>query len=244
MNYKGILIDLDNTIYDYNKAHKTALTKTIDHLAKKFSFSCIDLQKTYKKAQYVVATNLKNTAASHNRMLYFQTMLEALGVNALHHTLETYDTYWKTFLDNINPFDGIFEFLEQINSCKICIVTDLTAHIQHRKIKKLGLQKYNPLLVTSEEVGVEKPHKKMFKSALQKLQLKANDVCMIGDNFTKDIWGASQIGIDSFWLHKCDSLTHLPGNVTVFKDFKELIAHPFLHRNAAGGYIKSGYYGL
>ena len=79
-----------------------------------------------------------------------------------------YNIYWDTFLENMIPFDEVYEFLEKYKN-KICLVTDLTAHIQYRKIEKLRLNKYISRVVTSEEVGKEKPHPYMFILALEKL---------------------------------------------------------------------------
>ena len=38
----------------------------------------------------------------------------------------------------------------------------------------------------------------MFQKALEKLNLKANQVIMIGDSISKDIVGAEALGIKSF----------------------------------------------
>ncbi|MCK4517365.1 HAD family hydrolase, partial [Candidatus Babeliales bacterium] len=185
MKFKGILLDLDNTLYDYNKAHGAALKAVFSSVESKFSLEQSKLTKAYTQARHSVASNLKYTAASHNRILYFQTMLENCQIYSSQETLSLYDIYWNTFLENMHLFDGAISFLEKVKPEKICVITDLTAHIQHRKIIKLGIEKYESHLVTSEEVGIEKPHPKIFSTALQKLGLNAHEVCMIGDNFAK-----------------------------------------------------------
>ena len=107
---------------------------------------------------------------------------------------------------------------------KICLVTDLTAHIQHRKIKKLKLEDYVSFAVTSEEAGKEKPHPYMFMMALEKLNLKAEEVCMVGDSFKKDIIGASNLGIKSIWLNKEQKVELYDIEmITEVKTFKEIL---------------------
>ena len=49
---------------------------------------------------------------------------------------------------------------------KTAVVSDLTTHIQLRKMDKLRISKYIDFLVTSEEAGSEKPHAVMFLLAL------------------------------------------------------------------------------
>ena len=57
-------------------------------------------------------------------------------------------------------------------------------------------------LVTSEEAGREKPHPYVFMLSLKKLGLKASEVCVIGDSFSKDIFGARNLQIDAIWLNR------------------------------------------
>jgi putative hydrolase of the HAD superfamily len=41
----------------------------------------------------------------------------------------------------------------------------------------------------------------MFMMALQKMGLQPSDVCMIGDSFNKDIFGAVNLNIQSIWIN-------------------------------------------
>ena len=141
MKFKGVLLDIDNTLYDYKSAHTKALDDAFHFCREKFDISHEDIRKGYNTARKRVHIDLKETASSHNRLLYFQKMLELLNINPLLHSLDLYNAYWNTFLDNIEVFDGVYDFLEKYKG-KVCLVTDLTAHIQYRKIKKLRLDEY------------------------------------------------------------------------------------------------------
>ena len=223
MKYKGILLDIDNTLYDYNEAHYVAKNKVLDYCMNVFNLSKDEIMFAYERARKQVHIELCETAASHNRLLYFQKMSEILNVNPMNYSFEIYNVYWDNFLELIKPFEGIYQLLDQYKD-RICLVTDLTAHIQYRKIKKLGLEKYCDRLVTSEETGHEKPHPYMFISALQKLGLGVDDVCMIGDNFKKDVLGASALGIKSIWFnHEEKQESFNDQLVTEVREFKEIL---------------------
>lgn len=200
MKYKGILLDIDNTLYAYDDSHSVALEAVMFFMKNEFLISNKELEVAYYKARRLVQIELEHTAASHNRLLYFQKMLELLGVNALVYGLRIYNLYWDTFLASMKPFAGIYDFLEKYKN-QICLVTDLTTHIQYRKIRQLKLNNYLSLMVTSEEAGREKPHPYIFMAALKKMNLNPNEVCMIGDSFNKDVIGASNLGIDSIWIN-------------------------------------------
>jgi putative hydrolase of the HAD superfamily len=222
MKYNGILLDIDDTLYNYDITHKIALDEVFLFCKNKFGIEKSEFFQAYNKARKTTHINLKESASSHNRLLYFQNMLEILKLNPLMDAFEIYNIYWDTFLRNMKVYDGVYEFLELCKD-KICLVTDLTAHIQYRKVEKLKLEKYCKNIVTSEEAGKEKPHPYIFMLALQKLNLQANEVCMIGDSFKKDIFGASNLGIQSFWLNKEGKQEHYNDELIIeFKNFMEL----------------------
>lgn len=223
MKYKGILLDIDNTLYDYNVAHTFAKSKVFEFCMDVFNLSQDQVDFSYEKARKQIHIELCETAASHNRLLYFQRMLEILEVNPMKYALEIYNIYWDSFLEIIKPFEGVHELLEKYKD-KICIVTDLTAHIQYRKIKKLGIEKYCKALVTSEETGHEKPHPYMFTMALNKLSLKPEDVCMIGDSFKKDVFGATNLGVAAIWINHENKIENYNSQlITELKCFKEIL---------------------
>ena len=106
---------------------------------------------------------------------------------------------------------------------KVCIITDLTAEIQYRKIKKLKLTNLIDFIVTSEEAGIEKPSSNIFELALKKINLKSSEICMIGDSYEKDIVGGINLGIKSFWFNaKVDNIVDNE-NVNKIDSFNNLI---------------------
>lgn len=200
MKYKSILLDIDDTLYSYDSAHSIALECVAEFFEKKLKIDKPLFFSSYEKARKQVHIELSETAASHNRLLYFQKMCEFLKINSLKQGIKLYDLYWDNFIKNLKPFDGVYDLLKKYKN-KICLVTDLTSYIQYRKIEKLKLNDYCNLIVTSEETGKDKPHPIMFMSAIKKLGVNANEVCMIGDSFDKDIFGANNLGIDAIWVN-------------------------------------------
>ena len=101
-------------------------------------------------------------------------------------------TYWRTFLGNIELFSGVKEFLFTLkkHDVLIAVVTDLTSQIQFRKIVWLGLDNCIDFFVSSEEAGMDKPDQAPFNLILQKLKLPGEKVWMVGDEPVKDMKGA------------------------------------------------------
>lgn len=223
MKYKALLLDIDNTLYDYNSTHSIALESILNFCANEFYIDKLSIENAYEQAKKRVHIELSETASSHNRLLYFQKMCEILNKNPLIYSFKIYNIYWDTFLEHLTPFDGVYDLLEKYKN-NICLVTDLTAHIQYRKIEKLKLNAYCTKIVTSEEAGKEKPHPYMFMLALKKLDFQLRDVCIIGDSFKKDIFGASNLGIDAIWFnHEQKQEKYNDTNIKEVKIFKEIL---------------------
>ncbi|MBW2966245.1 HAD-IA family hydrolase, partial [Candidatus Woesearchaeota archaeon] len=200
---KAILFDLDNTLYDYNKPHEKALKEVYKVLKQHINISFKKFIKLFNISKAEIHKELAGTASAHNRILYFQRLIEKT-----HNTVEPkiilklYSAYWNTFLKNMKIRKDVLNTLKKIRKkgLKIIIVTDLTTHIQLRKIEKLKISNYIDFLVTSEEAGSEKPHSIMFLLALNKIKILPKDAVMVGDNTITDIEGANSVGLDTVLL--------------------------------------------
>lgn len=200
---KGILWDLDNTIYEYEPVHKAAYRKCIEMAERKFKISESDFEANWTIARRSVHQSLHGQAAMHSRLLYFQRLSEQLyGKTNADFALEMEAMYWDTFLENMEWRPGVKTFIAKAaeQNIKMCIVTDLTAQIQLRKWVSLGLDDYMDFMISSEEAGAEKPKAAIFNLALSKLGLETTDVIMIGDSSEKDIEGAESLGIKSYLI--------------------------------------------
>ncbi len=202
--FKAVIFDIDGTIYSYVANDKIAVESLCEYAENVLYVDEEEFRTAYNKAKRIVKEErLKDGGAKHSKVLFFQTTLELLGKSAFRYVLEMYDVYWNSFLANMKPFDGAVEFIKKLKSTgvKISLCTDMTAHIQYRKIKKLGLDHLIDFMVTSEETGLEKPARVMFELALQKLNVEAEDTAFFGDSLERDIEGAARVGITPFWYN-------------------------------------------
>jgi putative hydrolase of the HAD superfamily len=141
-----------------------------------------------------------NVAASHNRLLYMQNICEQMGRNPFRYAMGFYNVYWDTMLENMELFDYVRPLLNELQrmNINVGILTDLTAHIQYRKIERLGISDMVDFIVTSEEAGAEKHSEKMFGLMLDKIGIKPDEAIMVGDSMEKDVLGAEKVGIEAF----------------------------------------------
>ena len=198
----AVLLDTDNTLYDYYPANILAEKAVCQKAKNLLGIKREIFFKYYNLAKKEVKKNLPLNASSHSRLLYFQRMIELLGYKShLLLSLDFEQTFWRTFLANAPLFPGLRETLSFFKgrNIPIAVVTDLTSHIQLRKLTYFGLEDTFDAVVTSEEVGIDKPNKKNFLLTLKKLNLsKESYFWMIGDNPVSDIYGAKQFNSTTF----------------------------------------------
>ncbi len=196
---KGILIDLDDTIYNYQTAHRFSL----DNVRHQFfpDLPLADFRAEYRAARNAVMDRLAPQGCCRSRLFTFLELLERRDCPAAFLRARAMDRlYWQGLIGRIEPEPGAIALLERARAAGIgiCIVSDMTVHVQIDKIVKLGIADLVDFLVTSEEVGVEKPDPRIFEAGLRKLGLQADEVIMIGDSLEKDIHGAEKLGIRAF----------------------------------------------
>lgn len=211
-NIKGICFDLDQTLCnseDYLYSSKRNLkdfTNTAEWQVYRFLkpyLKIVPWEKfidTYSLSKKEVKKLIPDSAASHSRYLYLQRTLENLDMRFNPDLVYRANTiYWDYVIDNMKLFPSVLEVLRTLKEhhFKICIVTDLTADIQNRKLQKLNIERYIDYMVTSEEAGKDKPNTKELTLVLKKMDLKKEEVIMIGNNPKTDIQLAKNSGIGS-----------------------------------------------
>jgi len=76
-------------------------------------------------------------------------------------------------------------------------------------VDKLGARDLFEVIISSAALGVRKPNPKIFQDALERMNLPAEKVAMVGDTLGADILGALNAGIFSIWIKR---RANTPGN--------------------------------
>lgn len=194
---KMVVFDLDNTLYDYDLCNHYAEQELYTVIGSLLHISKTEATDMLRKAKKNVKDRLGDVAASHNRLLYMQSICEQVGVKPGLYAMTFYNAYWNAVLGQMSLFPYVKPLFKQLDGrgIKIGLLTDLTAHIQYRKLDKLGLEEYIDIIVTSEEAGADKPSEKMFDLLIRKAGMKPHEIIMIGDSKEKDVDGAIRAGM-------------------------------------------------
>lgn len=221
MFFKGVIFDLDDTLCNYQESHEFAINKICNEISCEFKVDLnqvIQLLDIVKKKFKIEAGN---TASSHNRFIYLKHLFESLNINLKY--VEKYNNlYWSSFNEKCELIEGSYELLNFLKSklIKLTLLTDFCTHEQLSKINVLNILDFFDFIITSEEIGIEKPSSRMFTYAVNKMNLKNSEVIMIGNDIKKDIDGAIYNNIYPFYL--CSSDLMINNQLTVFKNFHQL----------------------
>jgi len=74
--------------------------------------------------------------------------------------------------------------------------------IQYNKLKSLHIEKLFKVILLSEELGVRKPNKRIFKLAAERIGIKTNYCLFVGDSLDTDILGAKNSGMKTCWFNR------------------------------------------
>lgn len=191
----AVLIDLDNTLYAYNPAHEAGLKAVARKARDDFDLESKRFGELFLEARTKVKARLKGNTSARNRLLYFQELLEIIGLgSAVKSALEYEQTYWIRFLQAMQPFIGINDFFDnlRLRGIPTVLLTNLNTKIQLQKLVYLGLEESFSSVVTSEQAGAEKPSSTIFNLAADRLKLGKRDLWMIGDDLNADMQGAKK----------------------------------------------------
>lgn len=223
-----VIFDTDNTLYPYEPSHEAAMQAARQKAVRVLGVSECEFDAAFDEARRQIKARLSGTASSHSRLLYFQRMLEILGLRTqVLLALDFEQAYWRTFLATSHLFENIRDFLDdlRLEGIPTAIITDLTAQIQFRKLVYWGLDQQFDHVITSEEAGYDKPHRAPFDVALEKFGDVGSPLWMIGDNAVCDIQGARAC-IGAVTLQKVHKGIHAldgeAGPDVAFEHFSEL----------------------
>ena len=75
--------------------------------------------------------------------------------------------------------------------------------------RELGIEPYVDVIVTSGEIGVDKPNPRIFQAALQRANVTAAEAILVGDQYKNDIQGARGVGIKPLLIDRHDQSTEV-----------------------------------
>jgi len=193
---KGVIFDLDNTLINFwefkQKSVLAASKQIVDFNLEKDINKVFDeiFSIYYSKGtdyQYAISDYLKKFDLEPKK--FNQILQQATAA------------YKSTKISNLAPYPGVIDMLNSLKSSSFLlgILTDANFIQAKNRLEHCKLDKYFDSIVSFDDTSLFKPAKEPFLKILKKLNLKAEEVAMVGDNLSRDIKGAKNLKIITFF---------------------------------------------
>ena len=183
MQLKSIFLDMDGTLTNFNINYKIAYDHAVQYL-KKLTITDPTILNEYrlddilKKLKPIVDVKLYNQIQD----TFYKFLVDVEHDAAKKSTLKT----------------GVKNFLNimQINNIKLIVVTNNNSKSTNLTLKNLNIIEYFDFIITRDNQKIMKPDPRNILLAMQKFNVKNNEVIFIGDSWI-DIVASNSANIKS-----------------------------------------------
>ena len=195
-----LLLDLDDTILDFHKAERIALSKTFRDFGLEPTNEVLDLYHEINKRHW---EQLELGTMTRDQVLVgrFHQLFEQLGMQV------DADACMKRYEQNLSIghyfLPGAEEAVKRLKEhYRLFLVSNGTATVQHSRLTSAGLYPYFEQVFISQEIGYNKPDKAYFDRCFARIPgFDREKALMVGDSLTSDIRGGINAGLKTVWIN-------------------------------------------
>jgi putative hydrolase of the HAD superfamily len=206
MVMKAVLFDLGHTLIDYYCDWKGPEEKGVQQIYEIVRGASPRTDRgefvSYLKAQLEEARGRKyNNYVEVPLTELIGTCLDRYGCLEEDNLQRGLEVFYEVLLEDRKLVYGAIELLSSIKGrgLGIGLISDvawgLPSEFPMRDIRHYGLDAFFDDYVFSTDVGLRKPHPKMFKIALSNLGVEASEAMYVGNSIAQDIRGAQGVGL-------------------------------------------------
>ncbi len=198
---KIILLDLDNTLIDFNECARHSIINIFEKLGFEYTPRVFEtfIEENVKIWKRLEKGEITKPELRANR---WNIILKRLGIDYDGTIIE--EDFEKGVSMGAYPIEGAYELLDYLSpKYRLFIVSNGFRFVQENRLKIGSFEKYFEDIFVSEDIGIPKPAKEFFDYCFDKLgNPKKEDTILIGDSLSADIMGGTSYGIDTIWFNK------------------------------------------
>lgn len=200
---KWVLLDLDNTLWDFDRNAKEALKELFHrhNLELHTGFQVEQFIHLYEDVNKAYWSKYEKGEVSKEilRTRRFTDTFEQMGLSPALYPTSAWEEYLEICPVMTEMIPGALEALEIIKSkYSIGILTNGFEKTQSTKLECSGIAPFVDYFQSSERIGIAKPSIDFFNNALQYIGSNQSEVVYIGDNWKTDVKGGLDAGIHTF----------------------------------------------
>ena len=223
---KAVLLDVDNTLLDFNKSANETIKSAFNELGLEYSEGIFDVFLRTNDMLWRKIEKKEITREELHRVRW-NIIFGELGLNADGAEME------RLFLSRLEnyaiPVDGALDTVKYLSE-KYRLYTASNAPYA-QQVKRLTLSGIIPFIeriLNFEEQGINKPQKRFFEECLKAMTpVKREEIAIIGDSLSADIAGGKSVGITTVWFNRGGSANPPKGlcdyTVETLSDIKNIL---------------------
>jgi len=129
---------------------------------------------------------------------------------------------------NLKPYASELLTLLRNNGCKLAIVSNTEEIVTSHDLDQFDMRRHFETVVLSSVVGVSKPDPRIFRIALQRLGVLAQECLFVGDDYDCDYRGPERVGLRPVLLcdKKCNHHSRAHCVRPAFREIVRAISNP------------------
>ena len=210
-----LFLDLDDTILDFHKAERIALSKTIRDFGVEPTEEVLGRYHVINKWHW---EQLEQGKLSREEVLQnrFGVLFSELGVAADKEACAR--AYEKNLSVGHFFLPGAEEAVDALSKkYRLYLASNGTASVQHGRMTSANLYRFFEKVFVSQEIGHNKPSKAYFDGCFAQIPgFSPEKAIIVGDSLTSDILGGINAGIRTCWVNR----DKLPGRPDIQPDYE------------------------
>jgi HAD superfamily hydrolase (TIGR01509 family) len=178
-----------------------------------------------------------------------QTFLKTLipSINNMHieEISNKKDTLFQNNIDEIEIYEGAINFIQQLQNCRIAIVSNCNLMAATKVIEKFGLKSYVNVLITSNDSKNPKPSAEPYLLAIQKLNAEyshQNNKCIVFEDSLTGYESAKNAKIKHIFIKQNKDNKLLSAlQCKTFNNYNSLNVNTLLSHNTHHDIIRKAY---
>ncbi len=195
-----LLLDLDDTILDFHKAERIALSKTLREFGLEPTDSVLSRYHIINKWHW---EQLELGVITRQEVLQnrFKALFDEFGIAS--DKALCAKAYEKNLSVGHFFLPGALEAVQRLQKkYRLFLVSNGTASVQHGRMTSAGLYPYFEKVFVSQEIGCNKPDKAFFDACFAQIPgFDRARAIIVGDSLTSDIRGGINAGIRTCWVN-------------------------------------------
>ncbi|OGF53839.1 MAG: hypothetical protein A2Z21_10340 [Candidatus Fraserbacteria bacterium RBG_16_55_9] len=204
---KAILLDLDDTILADSESARYSWQTVSEQFAPRIGCTPDELLATIREYAHWYWSDPERHHRGRldlntSRREIVAAALPRMGIDNPSLAAEIAQAHHDLRDATVKPFDGAIDVLRSFRDrgLRLALITNGNGDLQRQKIERFGLATFFDCILIEGEFGMGKPDERVYRHALDQLNVTPSEAWMVGDNLEFDVAAPQRLGIYSIWV--------------------------------------------